>query len=302
MKSENLSVLEKYNFKQFSYVYVGKINEYYLEVVDVQDSEYSLNVSFYFYQNDNKSKLFGYFDELQKNGIISNYEMQKDEIYVTYNENCNEDFESFLQNLTKQLADIQMKNKCCNCDNTNNLAYYYNEQRYMFLCDDCANDLISKIEEDKNSPGNYVVGFVGSLIGALVGSLAWIIIGALGFIASIAGAAISFCAFKGYELAKGKLSKTGIIINIVSIVIAFLFAQYIGIFFDFKHAIPEANFTDYLLYTPVLFSDVEFLLKGLLPNFGLGILFVVLGASSSVSNNLKTAKHNDSLKIEKLSL
>ena len=145
------------------------------------------------------------------------------------------------------------------------------------------------------------MGFLGSVLGALVGSVLWIIIGLLGFIASIAGAAISYCAFKGYSLFKGKLTKKGIVLNIVAIIIAFVFAQYIGLYFDFKEAIAGADFGLYLMFTPVLFSDSEFLL-GLLPNLGLGILFIALGASTSISNNFKAAKNNEELKIEKIDL
>ena len=70
---------------------------------------------------------------------------------------------------------------------------------------------------------------------------------------------------------------------------------------ELKEAIAGADFGLYLMFTPVLFSDSEFLL-GLLPNLGLGILFIALGASTSISNNFKAAKNNEELKIEKIDL
>lgn len=299
MKEVNIDLLEKLNFKQTIFSYLGKVKDYYFEIVEQEDA--ILAISFSYFQNDAKAKMFEYFDEIQKNGVIKQYEVNKDRITVFYNENSDETLEKFFDNLTLQFSSIEMKNKCFICDNTADLSFYTLGLKYSLLCKTCADSAIAKLQDSKNTKNNYLLGFLGSVLGALVGSVLWIIIGLLGFIASIAGAAISYCAFKGYSLFKGKLTKKGIVLNIVAIIIAFIFAQYIGLYFDFKEAIAGADFGLYLMFTPVLFSDSEFLL-GLLPNLGLGILFIALGASTSISNNFKAAKNNEELKIEKIDL
>ena len=122
-----------------------------------------------------------------------------------------------------------------------------------------------------------------------------------GFYASIAGLAISFCAFKGYEMAGAKVSKTGVIINVITILIAFLFAQHVGLYIELHKEIPELTFSMFILNTHLILSDSD-VLRYVLPNMGLGFLFVALGAYRTIANNFDAAKQAAGFKIEKVEL
>ena len=71
---------------------------------------------------------------------------------------------------------------------------------------------------------NLALGIVGAVLGVLGGVIIWVIIGRLGFIAAIAGAAMAYGALFGYSwLAKG-MSKRGAIVCIVVVVLAVFFS------------------------------------------------------------------------------
>ena len=65
----------------------------------------------------------------------------------------------------------------------------------------------------KEKPENVVTGIVGALLGAAIGAAAIILLDMAGYMAAISGVILAVCAYKGYELLGGKLSKTGIIIS-----------------------------------------------------------------------------------------
>ncbi len=299
MKEENREILSNLNFRLMDINWIGKIGKYYFDILDKQDSENELVIAVNFAPNENKGKLFEYFDTLEKDEIISSYGMEDNVIRLSFIENGREKLDDLLKNIVSNFDGIDLKCKCDNCSNSMDLNYYCYSNRYMLLCDDCAGELRSKIEEDKNASGNYVKGFFASLIGAFVGSIVWILIGCLGFIASIAGAAISFGAFKGYNMAKGKISKAGVIINIITIIVAFLFANYIGLFIQFMKEIKDGDFISFVMFTPYLFSDSEFL-AGIIKDLGFGILFAFLGSSKTISAYFNQAKRNDSFDVEKI--
>ena len=60
-----------------------------------------------------------------------------------------------------------------------------------------------------------VLGLVGALIGGLLGGAAIVLIGQLGYVASISGVVLAFCTLKGYELLNNGLDKKGILISIL---------------------------------------------------------------------------------------
>lgn len=299
MTEENREILTNLKFRLIEINWIGKIGKYYFDILDKQDSEDELVISVNFAQNENKGRLFEYFDTLEKDEIISSYGMEENVIKVTFLENGKEKLDNLLNNISSNFDSINLECKCNNCSNTQDLNYYCYTNRYMLLCSNCAGELQKKIEEDKKRSGNYVKGFFASLIGALIGSIAWILIGCLGFIASIAGAAISYGAFKGYNMAKGKISKTGVVINVITIIIAFLFANYAGIFIQFMKEVEDGNLLYFILVTPYLFSDAEFL-GAVLKDLLLGILFAFLGSSKTVSDYFNQAKHNDNFHVEKI--
>lgn len=299
MTDENVQILTDLNFRKIDINWVGKIDNYFFDVLDKQDSEDQLVISFIFAPNENKSKIFEYLDVLQSEKVISDYELNKNTITINFLESGTEKLNIFLKKIADNLNNIGMECKCSNCDNTNDLNFYTNGSVSLLLCNDCANDVKTKLAEEEKRSSYYVKGFFASLIGALIGSIVWIILGAIGFIASIAGLAIAYCAFFGYSRFGGKVSKTGVILTVFSIVIAFLFAEYIGLGIDFIKAVDGATMLDYIFYTPVILSDVE-LIKSILPDLGFGVLFAFLGSNRTIRDNLNRAKAGTGFSFEKI--
>lgn len=299
MNDKNFEKLQELKFRKITTSWIGKVDGYFFTVADKQDSENELIIYISLAPNPNKNKLFEYFDGLQANNEISNYSMEKNMVSLIYFEDKGDNIEDFLKKLAEKIKEIDGKNVCNNCDSTDGLSYYTNGNVYSLLCSKCGNDLMEKFETDKNMENNYIKGFFASLIGALIGSAIWIIIGALGFFASIAGLAISYCAFKGYSIAKGKFTRKGIILNVIAIIIAFLFAQYAVLFIEFMKEYDNMTLLGFLAITPLLFSSLEFI-KALLPNIGLGLLFIVLGSYKTIVNNYKSAKNQENMEIERL--
>ncbi|MBO4439534.1 MAG: hypothetical protein J5798_09310 [Spirochaetaceae bacterium] len=301
MKDKNVKNLEENSFKNIWIDWIGKVQGFYFDVQDKQDSEDELIISFNFAQNSQRSRLFEYFDSLQQNDKISEYSLNQNVISIIYKEKEEENVIEFLKGIVTKIIEIDGKCICNNCDCTENLAYYTNGNKFSLLCNKCGEDLERRFELDQQKENNYIKGFFASLIGALIGSILWIIIGSLGFFASIAGLAISFCAFKGYDIAKGKLTRTGIILNVITIIIAFLFAQYAVLYIEFMKEFKDMTLLGFIFITPIFLKDLEFM-QSLLPNIGLGILFIFLGSHRTISNNYKAAKNAENLHIEKLDL
>lgn len=299
MTETNLQKLNDFNFKQIGITWIGKIDDYYFSIEDVQDSEERLLISIQIEPNENKSKFIEYLDKSQKDGLISEYNLDKNEINILFNENSSQYVDDFLNNVCSVLKEIDAINICTNCECTENLAFYTNGVKTQLLCETCGKNVLTQLENEKNKDTNYLKGFLASLAGAMVGSVLWIVLGAIGFVASIAGFLIALGAFTGYEKVKGKLTRKGIVLNVIAILIAFLFAQYAVIYIILRKDSPDWSILVYIFATPMLFSNPEFL-KAVLQDMGLGLLFVVLGTYRKISENYKNAKNAENLTIEKI--
>lgn len=66
---------------------------------------------------------------------------------------------------------------------------------------------------------NLALGILGALLGGVLGGAAIVLIGQMGVISAISGVVLAFCTLKGYELLGGKLSKQGIIVCLVVMLI-----------------------------------------------------------------------------------
>ena len=67
-------------------------------------------------------------------------------------------------------------------------------------------------------------GIVGALVGSLLGVACIVILSQLGYVAALSGVVMAVCTLKGYEIGSGKLSKRGIVIS----VILMLVMTYVG--------------------------------------------------------------------------
>ena len=84
------------------------------------------------------------------------------------------------------------------------------------------------VEKQKSLSDNYILGFVGALLGGLVGSIPWIIATSLGWVVVVLGYVIAIGASFGYDLMKVKLSMAKFWCVIISVIFAVFAGQVIG--------------------------------------------------------------------------
>ncbi len=72
---------------------------------------------------------------------------------------------------------------------------------------------------------NLITGIVGALLGAALGAIVIILLGEMGFVASISGWILAVCTFKGYELFGHRLSIKSAIICLILIIVTPYFAD-----------------------------------------------------------------------------
>lgn len=147
-------------------------------------------------------------------------------------------------------------------------------------------DLAPKAPVQK--PENIVTGIVGAILGAALGALSIVILGQLGYVASLSGLILAVCTLKGYELLGGQLSGKGIAISILLILVTPYLADRINWAlvimdeFDVSFAISFAAVHDVIESAEL----VGAYLKDLLMLY----LFAALGAGSSIHQAIKTKK------------
>lgn len=119
---------------------------------------------------------------------------------------------------------------CCSiCGQNNAAASYRSGEKYYHLCENCASDMLGNadkmLKDEAEKKENVIGGVIGALIGSLLGVLCIVLIAMAGYIAAISGAVMAFCILKGYEKLSGKLSKLGIFVSVVLILVM----TYVGI-------------------------------------------------------------------------
>lgn len=143
-------------------------------------------------------------------------------------------------------------------------------------------------EQRKKRQENIVAGVVGAFLGTLLGVVCTVVIGQLGYVASVSGLIMAVGALKGYELLGGRLSKKGAVISSVLILvmtwlahrltwaIALTSAAGLGVFESFQ-TIPELLEAG-LLEGPAYWGDLVML-----------YLFTLLGAVPTIIAGLRSA-------------
>lgn len=135
---------------------------------------------------------------------------------------------------------------------------------------------------------NKFAGFLGALIGGIIGGAAIVIVGQLGLISAISGVILAFCTLKGYELLGKKLSKQGILVCILIMLVVPYLADRASwalvIMNEFQWA-----FGDAFLYVHGVVAEFE-----LEADYWKDLLFVyaftALGAFTIIKQTLKQAK------------
>lgn len=286
-------------FKQCkdSNIWYSQLDNFYFTAN--QSSGESVNLSFNVIIENDKTSLITFLEEYKINNQID-YTVSNDSLVIKYKDTTNSiEFNDFINGVVEQLGKINAQNQCIHCENTTELSFYDTKDGVCLLCDSCAKKLTDKIDSVVNAPNNYGVGFFAALLGALIGSILWIIVGYFGYIASICGYAIAFASFYGYKFVRGKITNTGIVINIICVFIALLVANYINFAIAIFKVEQDAPFALCFIGVPFYLADSTNL--GIfLKDFGLGLVFAFLGIWGLIKEKAKIAKESADLFIQKL--
>ncbi len=143
-------------------------------------------------------------------------------------------------------------------------------------------------------PENVVTGTVGALIGSAIGAAAIILLGQLGYIASISGLILAICALKGYELLGGKLSTKGIIISLILIAVVPYLADRLSLAISLSSELESMGIALSLgeswQIIPELLEEDASLKSEYTGNLVKLYLFVALGAGSTIFSAFKNKK------------
>ena len=138
------------------------------------------------------------------------------------------------------------------------------------------------------APENVLLGLIGALVGAVLGGASIVLLSRLGYVASLSGVLTAFCTLKGYELLGKRLSKRGVVICVIIMVLATIAADLV----DWAFVVLDAwgqygvSFFDCLLAVPELIADGSIAMFDYLKNLGMLMLFMVLGAFATVEKAL----------------
>lgn len=138
------------------------------------------------------------------------------------------------------------------------------------------------------APESVALGIVGALLGSLLGGASIVLLSRLGYVASLSGLLTAFCTLKGYELLGKRLSKRGVVICVVIMVLATVAADLVDWAFVVQDAWGQygVSFLDCLLAVPGLIADGSIALFDYFKNLGMLMLFMVLGAFATVEKAL----------------
>lgn len=146
--------------------------------------------------------------------------------------------------------------------------------------------------KEKKRQENVVAGVVGAFLGTLVGVLCTVIIGQLGYMASVSGLIMAVGALKGYELLGGTLSKKGAVISCVFILIMTYLAHRITLSFTVASTLGIGIFDSFQVI-PALVSEGILKARVYWGDLAMLYLFTLLGAVPTIIGGLRAVSLPD---------
>lgn len=104
-------------------------------------------------------------------------------------------------------------------------VFMINEESYQFL----KSNLQIEMDSYHSQKENVLLGAVGALLGALIGGAVALFIARLGYVAMVAGIVLGICTIKGYEILGRKVSRKGIVISSIWMVITVFLVNQIDL-------------------------------------------------------------------------
>lgn len=142
---------------------------------------------------------------------------------------------------------------------------------------------------EKTSQENFGMGVLGAFLGSLVGVVVIIVLSRLGIIAAVSGLVMSLAALKGYEKLGGVLTKRGVVVAVVLIVVMTFVADWV----DWGIVVAEAlnmDLVEAVLTLPAVMDAGLIDMGAYLGNLGMLYVFVAVGAVAVIASALRPAK------------
>lgn len=151
------------------------------------------------------------------------------------------------------------------------------------------NEVMGSAPAEVKAPENVLLGLIGALVGAVLGGASIILLSQLGYIASISGFILAICTLKGYELLGKRLSKKGIVLCVILMIVTPFVADWIDWAIFLMKDYPEYGLTlvDSCIMLGELMAEGYVDMFEYVKNLGMIYLFVILGAFGTLRNVLK---------------
>ena len=151
------------------------------------------------------------------------------------------------------------------------------------------NEVMGSAPAEVKAPENVLLGLIGALVGAVLGGASIILLSQLGYIASISGFILAICTLKGYELLGKRLSKKGIVLCVILMIVTPFVADWIDWAIFLMKDYPEYGLTlvDSCIMLGELMAEGYVDMFEYVKNLGMIYLFVILGAFGTLKNLLK---------------
>lgn len=130
------------------------------------------------------------------------------------------------------------------------------------------------------------LGILGALVGCLLGGVLIVVLGAMGYIASISGFVMGICALKGYILLGKKISVKGIVITAVLMIVTVYISHMISYGFAVAEVFEVDIFTG-ISAVPMLLAEDAIDAGMYYKDLAMLYVFTALGAAPTVKNYLK---------------
>jgi Zn finger protein HypA/HybF involved in hydrogenase expression len=253
------------------------------------------------YEPDQKGGLIEKLEEFKKTKDGLDYQIPMEQLTMSFSHTPANS--KLLGELLEYLNTEKLQTCCHECGLRGQHPYFKRGQEIFPLCPDCEEKMGKALDqaqaEKANIPLKTIQGLAGAILGAIVGSLLWTVIGALGYIASLAGLAIAFTSYWGYTKFGGPKTKAsvaiiigttllGVLIGVVNVVVLSWFDAY-------QSADYSVTLWNIYYVLPDIFS-IEEEVQAALSDSALGILFAAIGTYQF----LKRINTSESAKIPTL--
>jgi len=159
--------------------------------------------------------------------------------------------------------------------------------RGLAFCEHCGQP-VQQIEEGK--PENVVTGVVGALLGAAIGGGCVILLSQLGYVAALSGLLLAVCTLKGYELLGGRMSKKGIAVCLVLMLVTPYIADRLDWAIVLMKEVPELTLGEAFAIIPELIEEDIIEKSSYVTNLLMIYGFAILGAFSTVRGLFRKEK------------